>query len=289
MKTEVKKLEGSKRELHIQVDGDIVKNKFVEVFEKITKEAKVKGFRQGNAPRDIIEKNYSSQAHQMVVEELVPGLYDEAIKKEALDVLELPSISDVKIEKDSLSFKATVEITPEINLPKYKGLKAGYAKQEVSPDEVKRKLDGLKESRKAEALDDKFARSLGYPDLAEFEKVLEKQIYLQKESEARQKLEQGIIDTLLKGLDFKLPQSLVDRQLQDLVRQTKLDLALKGFPKDKIDEQEKLFIEKLEPQAKEQVRVYLVLAAIAKKENITLDDHMPSKVMELLLREADWA
>jgi len=47
-------------------------------------------------------------------------------------------------------------------------------------------------------------------------------------------------------------------------------------------------IQQLEPEAKAQVKVYLVLAAIAKKENIPIDDHMPRKTMEFLLKEADW-
>ena len=44
----------------------------------------------------------------------------------------------------------------------------------------------------------------------------------------------------------------------------------------------------MRPEAKRQVKVYLVLSEIAKKENIPLDDHMPHQVMEFLLREADW-
>ena len=36
------------------------------------------------------------------------------------------------------------------------------------------------------------------------------------------------------------------------------------------------------------IKVFLVLSAIAKKENIAQDDHMPRRVMEFLLREADW-
>jgi len=288
MKTEVKKLDGNKREISIEVSGDIVKNKLEDAFKKIAQEAKVKGFRQGHAPRDILEKNFSSQAHQLVVEELVPDVYNQAIKQEGLDVLELPSITDVKLDRDILYFKATVEITPEINIGKYKGLKLNYKKTEVSADDLKRQIDSLKETRKADSIDDKFAKGLGYPDLTELEKVLEKQIFLQKESQARQQMEHELVEGLLKGLDFKPPQSLINRQLEDLVRQTKIDLALKGFPKEKIDEQEKLFLEKLKPQAIQQVRVYLLLAAIAKKENIPLDDHMPSKVMEMLLKEADW-
>jgi len=44
----------------------------------------------------------------------------------------------------------------------------------------------------------------------------------------------------------------------------------------------------LEPEAKRQVRDYLVLAHIAKKENIEINDQMPQSVIEFLFREADW-
>ena len=148
MKTQVKKLDGTKREISIEVSGDIVKNKFEEAFGKIAQEAKVKGFRQGHAPRDIVERNFSSEVHQLVTEELVPDTYNEAIKQEGLDVVELPSITEVKLERDSLFFKATVEINPQIPLGEYKGLKLNYKKAEVSPDEVRRHIDSLKEARK---------------------------------------------------------------------------------------------------------------------------------------------
>jgi len=65
-------------------------------------------------------------------------------------------------------------------------------------------------------------------------------------------------------------------------------MALKGIGRDKIEEQEKLLLNELEPEAKKQVKIYLTLAEIAKRENITQDDSMPRRVMEFLLREADW-
>jgi len=288
VKTEVKKIDSNKREITIEVSGDIVKNKFEEVFNHIAKEAKIPGFRPGHAPRDILEKKYSGHANELVMKELIPELYNQAIDKEGLEVLELPNISDVKLDRTSISFKAEVDVSPEILVKNYKGIKAAYKKIEVSPDAIKRNIDSLKETRKIDAVDDNFARGLGYPNFAELEKALEKQIYLQEENLQRQKIEKEIIDKITEGLDFKLPQSLVNRQLQDLARQAKLDLALKGMPRDKIEEQEKIIIEKLEPEAKAQVKVYLVLAAIAKKENITIDDHMPRKAMEFLLSQANW-
>ncbi|MDP2941531.1 MAG: trigger factor [Candidatus Omnitrophota bacterium] len=288
MKIASKKIDGNKRELDIEVSGDIVKNKFEATFKKISQEAKIPGFRPGKAPRDILEKNYSSHAHEQVLRELIPDVYNEAIGKEGLDVIELPEISEVKLDRGRLSFKATVETRPEIQVKDYKGLKVHYKKITVSPDEVKRGLDSLKEQRKVEQLDDKFAHGLGYPDLAQLEKMIELQLLAQKESHERQRIENEIVEGVVKDLQFSLPQGMIKHQLQELVRQAKLDLALKGVAREKIDEQEPEMLKALEPQAREQVKVYLVLSEIAKKENIPVDDHMPRKVIELLLREADW-
>lgn len=288
MKTEIKKLDGTKRELHIEVSGDVVKNKFEDVFARILKNAKVAGFRPGHAPRDILEKHYGSRAHEQVLQELVPDIYHEAIHKEGLDVIDSPEITDVKLERERLAFKATFEISPEIAVEDYKGIKVSSKEIRVEADEMKRTLDSLKESRKLDAVDDLLARSLGYPNLAELEKALEKQIFLQKDSEERQRIENALVEHLLKDLNFKVPASLVKRQLQDLVRQSKVNLAMKGLAREKIEEQEDTLSKELRPTAEKQMMVYLVLAAIAKKENIPLDDHMPRRVMEFLLREADW-
>ena len=288
MKTEVKKLDSTKCELSVAVSGELVKNKFEEVFSQIAKEAKVPGFRPGKAPRDVLEKHYASSVHEQVLKELVPNVYNQAINAEKLDVIELPQITDVKLDHNNLSFKAVVEVTPEIVLKDYKKQKINYKIVGVTADEIKKQIDSVKESRKVKELDDKFSRSLGYPNLSEFEKAVERQIFITKENQERQRIENDLIDNLLKNLEFKVPESLVTRQAQDMLRQTKIDLAMKGIPRDKIEEQEKVILDGIQPQAKKQVKVYLVLAQIAKKENIPIDDHMPAKVMEFLLSEADW-
>ncbi|KPK97065.1 MAG: hypothetical protein AMJ95_11095 [Omnitrophica WOR_2 bacterium SM23_72] len=288
MKTEIKKIDATKREMNVEVSGDIVKNKFEDVFTRISKSAKVAGFRPGHAPRDILEKHYGSRAHEQVIKELVPDIYHEAIQKEGLDVIDYPEISEVKLERERLVFKATFEISPEIAVEDYKGIKVSSKEIRVEADEIKRTLDSLKESSNRDAADDSLAKSLGYPNLAELEKALEKQIFLQKDNEERRRIENSLIEEILKDLNFKTPESMVSRHLKDLVRQSKVNLAMKGVPREKIDEQEDTLSKELRPAAEKQVRVYLVLAAIAKKENMPLDDHMSRRVVEFLLREADW-
>ena len=288
MKTEVKKLDSTKCEIKVEVSGELVKNKFQEVFAQIAKEAKVPGFRPGKAPRDVLEKHYASSVHEQVLKELVPDVYNQAIEAEKLDVIELPQITDVRLDRSNLSFKATVEVTPEIAVKNYKNQQINYKVVSVSSDEVNRQIDSVKESHKEQTLDDKFSRSLGYPNLNELKKAVERQIFITKENQERQRIENELIENVTKGLEFKLPGALVERQTQDMLRQTKIDLAMKGLPRDKIEEQEKLLLEGIQPEAAKQVKVYLILSQIAKKENIAIDDHMPAKVMEFLLREANW-
>ena len=288
MKTEVKKLDSTKKEISIEVSGDIVKNKFEDIFKKIGQEAKVPGFRPGNVPRDILEKRFLADAHQEVLKELIPDVYNQAIEKETLDVIDLPAISEVKLDRETLSFKATVEVAPEIKIKNYKGLKVNYKKIEVTTDDLKRNMDSLKETRKVDSLDDNFAKGLGYPNVSQLQEAVLRQVFIQKDNQERQRIEADIIESIIKDLDFKLPQSLIARHLKEMVRQAKVDLALRGLPKEEIDKQEASLEKELTPQAQRQVRVYLVLAEIAKKENIALDDHVTHKVMEFLLKEADW-
>lgn len=288
MKTEIKKLDSNKRELNIEVSGDIVKNKFEDIFKKIGEKARVPGFRPGNVPRDILEKRFLAEAHQEAIKELIPEVYNQAIEKESLEVIDLPSITDVKLDRQTLSFKATVEITPEIKLKNYKGLTVNYRKIEVTEEQIKRNIDSLKELHKSDAVDDSFARSLGYPNFLELKAALERQIFIQKENQERQKIENEIMENIVKDLSFQIPQSLVSRQLKEMVKQAKVDLALRGMPREEIDKQEEALSKELLPQAERQVKVYLVLAQIAKEEKMPLDDHMPHRVMALLLKEANW-
>lgn len=288
MKTEVKKIDGIKREISVEVSGGIVKEKFDLAFQRIAKEAKVPGFRVGHAPRDILEKHFSSQAKELALKELLPEAYKQAIEKETLDAVDLPELSDIKLERDTLFFRAKVEVTPEIKLKDYKGVKVNYKKVEVSPDELKRHLDALKESKKVTVIDDNFTRSLGYPNVKSLEDSIEKQLFLQKENQERQRIEDGILEAVTRDLDFQLPQSLVKRDLEELLRQANMELALRGAPKEEIEGQEKQLRERLEPQAKKRVKVYLVLSAIAKKENIPQGQDMSRDVLGFLLSEAHW-
>lgn len=289
MKVSVNKLEGLTRELQIEVPQDRIKKKFDDVYEEIKKKVKIPGFRPGTAPRDILERHHSKLAQEEVIKQLLPESYQEALKIQALDVISLPEITDVSLDSTSLRYKAKVEIRPQIEIKNYKKIKIQKKSNEVSEDDLKKALDNIKQVRKIELIDEDFVHGLGYPNLDEFKSALKRQLVAQKEQDNRVELEHQILDYLLGNSKFTTPESLVKKRFLELQNEIKEYFSKSNLPKEEIEKKEKEFEPRLKEQAEEQVKVFLILDEIAKREQITRDDNMPSRVIEFLFKNADWS
>ncbi|MDD5440163.1 MAG: trigger factor family protein, partial [Candidatus Omnitrophica bacterium] len=133
MKTKIKA--GDHCEYHIEVDipSETVSKAFDEVYKEIKKYAKIPGFRVGNAPQDLLERYHGKDAEEEVLKRLIPDGYQYALKEKKLQPIGLPDISDVVMAKGAnLTFKARVEVRPEINLQSYKGIAVKKKKSEIT-------------------------------------------------------------------------------------------------------------------------------------------------------------
>ena len=297
MKIETKKIDATRIQLGIEVPSEVVKKKFDDVYEKLGQEAKIPGFRPGKAPRDVLEKHHSRTAREEVIRNLIPEAYKDSLEREKINVVELPEISEVKLESNVLSFKAVVEVRPEIELKDYKNLKLKYQKVTLAPDEIDKTLDKLKEAHKwfdyahheRQVIDDKFARGLGYATVTAMRGSIERQLLVQKENDARYQLQEDLLKQIMGQVNFKVPQSLVGRRLEELIREAKVQLGMRGATKEQIASQEDKLRKELFPEAEAQVKTFLVLEEIAKKEGISQDDeHLSQRVIEFLLSQANW-
>lgn len=288
MKVEAKKLDTTKVQLDIEVPAESVKQKFNEVYERLGKEAKIPGFRPGKAPRDILEKYHGRLAREEVIKDLIPQAYKDSIEREKISAVELPEISAVKLESNILSFKAVVEVKPEINVKDYKRMKLKYKKITVSPDEIEKALNNLKEMHKAQAIDERFARSLAYSSIEEMRASVERQLFVQKENDQRYRLQEALVAQIGGKVSFRIPASLVQRRIEELTYEAKIQLRKRGASQEQIESQEEDLKKELRADAESQVKTFLVLEEIARKENIPCDEHMSQRVIEFMLAEADW-
>ncbi len=146
MKTRIKELEGSRKSFEIEVPLDTIKNKYEEVYSRIQKQAEVPGFRAGKAPRYLIEANYKDKAGEEVKKQLIADHVFMSVKEAKADVIGAPMVSDIVFEAGKpLTFKAEVNVRPELKLKSYKGLKVIKQKVQVSTEDVDKVIEELQE------------------------------------------------------------------------------------------------------------------------------------------------
>ncbi len=139
-----------------------------------------------------------------------------------------------------------------------------YAGKEVVFDiEVK----GTKE-KKLPDLDDEFAGKLGKKTMQEVRLEIRDQILQRKESENNIRMKNEIIESLLKGNAFDVPESMVKRQLKVLLERAENDLLKKGVSEAAISGKKEELSAKLHKEAENKVRAYFLLDFIANAENI---------------------
>lgn len=274
--------------LDIEVGAEAVEKKFDEVYEKIGMEAKIPGFRAGKIPRNVLEQHHGKLAKEEVLKGLISESYEAAVKDEKIDVIDLPEISEVKLEENILTYKAAVEVKPEVKIKQYKGLKLKKNEIRVESGEVEEYIKQLKKTRQPEMDDVRLAKSLGYKTKEELMDCLAKQLFLKKENEERAKLERELIDQLVKNSSLSVPESLVKRRIEELRHQARHQMADYHMEQDKIEDRIKEFEPKFKIEAAEQVKVFLILEEIAKLENIKGENNIITQVVEFVFAEAEW-
>ncbi len=133
--------------LEIEVSQEVVEQEVEQIYKELAQTAKVRGFRRGKAPRNILEMHYQKEIEGDVIQRLIPKAYQEAVKETNIIPLVQAEIKEVQLEKGKpLSFKAVTEIKPAVKLGQYKGIKVEKKiVGKIKEKDVRRKLEELQE------------------------------------------------------------------------------------------------------------------------------------------------
>ncbi|MGM0507787.1 MAG: trigger factor [Fusobacteriota bacterium] len=145
MNYEVNELNDVKLEIKLTVEGDDLQGKKSKIVNGITKEADIKGFRKGKAPKKVIEKKYKQDIEKQLVEEIVNENYPKIIKDEEIKPVNYPQVTNADIKEDNVTLTMEVEIYPEVSLGEYKGLEIEKDNYELKEEDLKTELDSLVE------------------------------------------------------------------------------------------------------------------------------------------------
>ncbi len=145
------KVENTENKNEVKLSFVVEAEKFEEAMKKVyTKTAKyfnIPGFRKGKAPMQLVERQYGSEIfYEDAFNELVPEVYDAAIKENNVEAVSKPNIDITQMEKGKdLIFTATVQTKPEVKLGKYKGIEIKKIEYNVSEEDINHEIGHMQE------------------------------------------------------------------------------------------------------------------------------------------------
>lgn len=143
------KLAPTQVELVIPISAEEMRDAEERAFRRLSKNAKLPGFRPGKVPRKIFEQAYGAGTiTNEAMEDVVPQVYAKAVREHDLDPVDRPKMELLPDEDGQPTrIKAVVEVRPEIELGTYKGLTIKSEPVKVTDEDVDRALNSLARDR----------------------------------------------------------------------------------------------------------------------------------------------
>lgn len=144
MNIQIEDLSSIKKRINVEIPVEQVSREIDSFYGELKKKARIKGFRPGKVPREILERYFKDYVKAEVTQKLIQDTYSEAISEGHLQPVSTPIIDPGELEKDKpFHYTVTVEVKPEIKIDGYVGLTLEGNKEEVKEEEVEERLRDL--------------------------------------------------------------------------------------------------------------------------------------------------
>lgn len=242
----LKQLPKSTSEAQVDIPWKDIQKQYDTALEHMAKELQVEGFRRGKAPITVVQKHLTKdQIFQHALQDLLPQIYSEIVKKEGLQPIVNPKIELLKAkEEEDWQVRITVAQRPKIELPDYKKLV-----KELKTDNKKDSIWVPGKDKKEDSEKD--------------------------QEEQKRKLLDAILDTLVKKSKVEIPDIIIDEEINARLARLldevqKIGLTMEAYLKSK-----GLTAEQLRESYRKEVedihKVEFILTEIADREKIQVE------------------
>jgi trigger factor len=133
-------------------------------YDKLRREVRLKGFRPGKVPRQVVEKLYKHSVEDKVAREAVEMAIAQAVHEKQIAPIAPPTVDKLELKPgEPLRFSARVEIRSQVTPKDYTGVRVSRRPAKVTEEEIDKALENYQrrftefkpvEDRKVTAADD---------------------------------------------------------------------------------------------------------------------------------------
>jgi len=148
MNVTIEDLSQVKKKINFAIPAEHVTSEIDKSLATIQKNANIKGFRKGKAPRSQVEKFYGAKLQEEVMRNLFQQTYYKALTEHKIMAISHPEVEfDSAIIKDApFVYSATVEIFPEVTVKDYSGLQVKKEAYVFKPEVIDQRIEEMRES-----------------------------------------------------------------------------------------------------------------------------------------------
>lgn len=147
MTVTIEKLDNNEVKLNIEIEPSVTSWEYDKACKRLAQRVNVPGFRQGKAPKNILEKYVGIAALQReVLDSLLPTILESTIDENKFDLITTPNVESYEFAEDNtLKVVAKLELKPEVNLGEYKGMEVEVEEFKNADDVMDKELSILAE------------------------------------------------------------------------------------------------------------------------------------------------
>ena len=146
IKSTVKDLSSSRKEIEAELRAEEADQELQRIVDRYAGRVKLKGFRQGKAPKEMVKQMFGPDIQQSLFDSLVPKVLDEVLTTHAIRPVGVPVVNDLSYEEGRpLRLKAVVEVWPDFPLPAYTKIRVAKKDIAVSDRDIDQTLEELRE------------------------------------------------------------------------------------------------------------------------------------------------
>jgi trigger factor len=146
LQVEVTSPSACERHVTVTISRDDIDRYLDDAFGEMMPTANVPGFRIGRAPRKVVENRFRDEVTEQVKSALLLDSLEQISQEERFTAISEPDfdLEAVEVPKDGpMTFEFTIEVRPEFELPKWRGLTLKRPVREFTDGDVNEQLEQM--------------------------------------------------------------------------------------------------------------------------------------------------
>jgi len=148
MQVSVTTTKGLERRLEVAVPGERVAGEVDARLKRLTRTARIKGFRPGKVPYAVVRQQFGSQVHAEAVSDLMQSTFAEAVNQHNLRPAGGPRIEPIAVTPGTeLRYAAIFEVLPEVSLRPLDAIVVERPSAAVTEQDIDAMLESMRTQR----------------------------------------------------------------------------------------------------------------------------------------------